>query len=455
MSGGVENIGKKDVAWSYLATIFMVGSGVLLLPFILHKMPSETVGVWNIFTVITSLVNLLDFGFRPSFARNVSYVFSGVKKLQKNGIATIDEGNDVDYTLLAGTIQAMRKFYRWMSLTVFLVLIIAGTAYFYFILQKYNGDQTDAMVAWLILIFISCYNLYTLYYDALLMGKGYVKRNQQITIVGQVTYFTAAIILIYSGFGLTAIISSKLLSILVRRFLSYRTFFTKEMKQAIGNAAPQDSSEILKAITPNAVKVGCTNLGGFLVSRSAVLMGSAFLTLEEVACYGITVQMIEILSQCGNVIYKSYIPKLAQYRANNNLPSLRKVYLYCVATMILIYLLGGSCIVFLGNWAMSLIGSDTRFLGQSMLLVMLVISYLECNHVMSAGFISADNRIPFFIPSIISGIVTVFLLWLFLSILQLSVWGLILAPGIAQVAYQNWKWPSDVIKEFFIKKKSV
>lgn len=451
MSGGVENIGKKDVAWSYLATIFMVGSGVLLLPFILHKMPSETVGVWNIFTVITSLVNLLDFGFRPSFARNVSYVFSGVKKLQKNGIATIKEGNNVDYTLLAGTIQAMRKFYRWMSLTVLLVLLTAGTVYFYFILQKYNGDQTDAMVAWLILIFISCYNLYTLYYDALLMGKGYVKRNQQITIIGQFTYFSAAIILIYSGFGLTAIISSKLLSILVRRFLSYRTFFTQEMKRSIESAIPQNSNEILKAITPNAVKVGCTNLGGFLVNRSAVLMGSAFLTLEEVACYGITVQMIEILSQCGNVIYKSYIPKLAQYRANNNLPSLRKVYLYCVATMIIIYVIGGSSIIFLGNWAMNLIGSDTRFLGASMLMVMLVISYLECNHAMSAGFISADNRIPFFIPSIVSGFATVVLLWVFLGPLELSVWGMILAPGLAQLAYQNWKWPSVVIKELFVR----
>mgnify|MGYP003528499447 CR=1 FL=1 len=81
MGAGVENIGKKDVIWSYVATIFMVGSGFFLLPFILHKMPSETVGIWNIFTAITSLVTLLDFGFRPTFARNVSYIFSGVTEL--------------------------------------------------------------------------------------------------------------------------------------------------------------------------------------------------------------------------------------------------------------------------------------------------------------------------------------------------------------------------------------
>jgi hypothetical protein len=59
----------------------------------------------------------------------------------------------------------------------------------------------------------------------------------------------------------------------------------------------------------------------------------------------------------------------------------------------------------------------------------------------------ADNRIPFFIPSLASGAATLILLWLFLGPLHLGVLGLILAPGCAQLAYQNWKWPSVVIKE--------
>ncbi len=449
MNKGVEDIGKKDVLWSYLATLFMVGSGVLLLPFILHKMPSETVGVWNIFTVITSLVTLLDFGFRPSFARNVSYIFSGVRKLQKEGVANDDISEEINYSLLAGTINAMRVFYRWMSLIVLFVLLTVGTAYFYFILQKYNENHIDAMVAWVLLIAISCYNLYTLYYDALLMGKGYVKRNQQITIIGQVTYFSAAIILIYSGFGLTAIISSKLLSVLIRRYLSYKAFFTTELLSLLSNVKLQDHKLILKAIAPNAIKVGCTNLGGFMVNRSATLMGSAFLSLEQLACYGITFQVIELLSQCGNVVFKSYIPKLAQYRAQSNIFALRKIYVVCVLTMVCIYLVGGLALLFLGDRAMALIGSNTHFLGTSMIIVMLIFSYLECNHVMSAGFISAGNRIPFFLPSILSGLATVFLLWVTLDFYNISLWGLILSPGIAQLCYQNWKWPSVVIKDLF------
>ena len=449
MSEKVEHIGKKEIAWSYAGTAFMIGAGVILLPFILNKMPQETVGIWNIFQTITALVLLLDFGFRPTFARNISYIFSGVKTLQRDGVQHTTSDAEVDYGLLKGSLIAMRRFYRWMALAVFGLLATAGTAYFYYILQKYSGDRQDALIAWLLLIAINCYNLYTFYYDALLTGKGYIRQSQQINIFGQAIYVGLAIGLIYAGFGLTAIVGSQLISTIIRRVLTYRVFFTAELKAKLDDAAAQEPKRILSAITPNAIKIGLTQAGGFLVNKSSVLIGSAFLTLEEVACYGITLQVMDILARCATVFYQSYLPKLAQCRTENNLAGLRRYYLLCTGSLIAVYAAGGVAWVFLGNWALDLIHSQTHFLPTAMLCVMLFISLLEHNHAQSAGFIMADNRIPFFIPSLASGAATVVLLWLFLSPLQMGVWGLILAPGIAQLAYQNWKWPSVVIKELW------
>ncbi|MBQ8939712.1 MAG: hypothetical protein IJ047_05760 [Paludibacteraceae bacterium] len=449
MAEKVEHIGKKEIAWSYIGTAFMIGAGVILLPFILNKMPQETVGIWNIFQTITALVLLLDFGFRPTFARNISYIFSGVKTLQRDGVQHTTSDAEVDYGLLKGSLIAMRRFYRWMALAVFGLLATAGTAYFYYILQKYSGDRQDAMIAWLLLIGINCYNLYTFYYDALLTGKGYIRQSQQINIFGQAIYVGLAIGLIYAGFGLTAIVGSQLISTIIRRVLTYRVFFTEELKAKLDDAAAQEPKQILSAITPNAIKIGLTQAGGFLVNKSSVLIGSAFLTLEEVACYGITLQVMDILARCATVFYQSYLPKLAQCRTENNLAGLRRYYLLCTGSLIAVYTAGGVAWVFLGNWALDLIHSQTHFLPTAMLCVMLFISLLEHNHAQSAGFIMADNRIPFFIPSLASGAATVVLLWLFLSPLQMGVWGLILAPGIAQLAYQNWKWPSVVIKELW------
>lgn len=447
MAEKIEHIGKRDIAWSYAATIFTVGAGVLLLPFILSKMSAETVGIWNIFQTITALVALLDFGFRPSFARNISYIFSGVKQLQVNGVASIDGNEQVDYSLLKGTLRAMQQFYRWIAIIVFVLLATLGTVYFYYILQKYSGNHQDAMIAWILLIAINCYNLYTLYYDALLLGKGYVKRSQQISIVAQIIYLGVAIGLIYAGCGLTAIVGAQLIATVIRRVLSYRTFFTDTLKQRLNNVESQDIKPILQAIYPNAVKVGLTYLGGFLINKSAVLMGSAFLTLEQVACYGITLQVMDVLARCGSVVYQSFTPKLAQCRAEKNLVQLKQYYIYSILSNLVMYVVGGIVWCIAGNWALGLIGSETQFLPTLLLSVMLVVSFLEHNHAISAGFIMADNKIPFFIPSLVSGAATVVLLWLFLSPLQIGLWGMVLAPGIAQLAYQNWKWPSVIIKE--------
>lgn len=449
MAEKIEHIGKKEIIWSYAGTAFMIGAGVILLPFILNKMEQETVGIWNIFQTITFLVLLLDFGFRPSFARNISYIFSGVKTLQRDGVEHTSSDAEVDYSLLKGTIIAMRRFYRWIALGVFALLATAGTAYFWYILQKYAGDKQDALIAWLLLIGINCYNLYTFYYEALLTGKGYVKRAQQINMLGQAVYIGLAIGLIYAGLGLTAIVASQLVSTIIRRVLTYRVFFTPELKAHLASVTPQEPKQILSAITPNAIKIGLTQLGGFLVNKSAILIGSAFLTLDEVACYGITMQVMDILARCGTVFYQSYLPKLAQCRAENDLAGLKRYYLLCTGSLLLIYAVGGVAWVFLGNWALDLIHSHTHFVPAGMLAVMLIISTLEHNHAVSAGFIMADNKIPFFIPSLVSGAATVLLLWIFLGPLSWGVWGLILAPGLAQLAYQNWKWPSVVIKELW------
>lgn len=435
--------------WSYASTLFLAGAGMIILPFILHFWSDETNGIWQIFQTITTLVLLLDFGFRPSFARNVSYIFSGVKHLQKEGVAADTDTGKVDYSLLKSTLLAMRSFYRWIAFGAFILLASAGTAYIYFeVLGKYSGSHTDVIVAWIMLISINCYNLYTLYYETLLLGKGYVKRSQQITIIGQCAYLLTAIGLIYAGLGLTAVVSAQLISIVIRRVLSYKVFFTPEIKRHLKEAELQPQKDILNAIYPNAVKTGLTHLGGFCVNQSAIFFGTHYLSLAELGSYSITHKIILFLAICGAVVYQTYVPQLAKYRVEKNISGLRRKYTYSVLSLVTIMTTGGLALIFFGMRVFRLIGSQTELLPATLMATMLVIQFLEQNHVIAAGFIMADNKIPFFIPSLVSGAATIILLYLFVGVADMGVWGMILAPGIAQLAYQNWKWPSVVIKEF-------
>lgn len=450
MANNIEHIGKRDIAWSYASTAITIGAGVILLPFILHRMDTETVGIWNIFQTINFLVLIVDFGFRPSFSRSISYIFSGVRSFDKQGVKQT-ETTDVDYGLLAETIHVMQRLYRYMALGIFVFLLTAGSAYFHLLMSKYSGDHTDAWMAWFMLVLISSFNLYTYYYDALLEGKGYILRNRQITIISMLTYLVSAVVLIECGFGLSAIVAAQVLNVLVRRVLSYRVFYTPDMRALLESykkaTSRERQREILSALTPNAVRSGLTGVGGFVVNKSAMLIGGAFLGLDVLAMYGLTVQCLDVLNRCGSVIYQAYIPRLAQARAQRDYATLGRIFRLNVISIVLIYVLGGCGWLLLGDWVLDVIGSQTPFVPTAVLLVMLVANMLEVNHANAAGFIMADNRIPFFIPSLLSGAATLVLMWLFLGPLHLGLWGLVLAPAIAQLCYQNWRWPLMLLSE--------
>jgi O-antigen/teichoic acid export membrane protein len=433
-----------------MATFLRFASSALLFPFILRMMSSELVGIWIIFMTINTFAGLLDFGFNPSFSRNITYIFSGIKNLKPVGLGSVeDEDKLIDYGLLKGVISSMKWFYSWMSVSLFILLSTFGTYYIYVILQKYNGSHQEVYIAWTLLCLINTYSIYTFSYDSLLQGKGLVKRSKQIIIIGQIVYLILASILILAGNGLIAIVSAQASSVIIIRLLSYRAFFTAEIRNKLHTALARSKSEILDAIAPNAIKIGLTSLGGFLVIRSATIIGSLYLPLSDIASYGITMQLINVIAGMAAIYIATYQPKLAQLRVYNDNQAIKGLYIKGQLIMLLTYVLGGLVLIFLGEWGLNLIKSNTRLITSAMILAVLLISLLESNHSMAGAILLSNNEVPFFKASLIAGLTTVFLLIIMFRIMDMRLWAMVLAPGIAHL-YNNWKWPHEVFVQLKI-----
>jgi O-antigen/teichoic acid export membrane protein len=444
-------ITKTDVYWNYGASSLRLASSALLFPFILKMMPSEMVGIWTIFMTVTAFAGLLDFGFNFSFARNVTYIFSGVKTLKINGFETVNTDDlIIDYGLLKGIISAMRWFYSWMAIVLFCLLSTLGTYYIYTLLQKYKGDHLEVFIAWTLLCIISTYNIFTLYYESLLQGIGLVKRSKQIVIIGQSVYLIIATILILAGNGLIAIVSAQASSVFVVRWLSYRSFFNHEIKLKLHTASASSKSDVLKAIAPNAVKIGLTSLGGFMVIRSATVIGSLNMPLKDIASYGVTMQLIGIIAGLAGIYFATYQPKIAQLRVVHQNQTIKELYIKSQFVMLLTYIAGGCGLLLLGEKVLSYIGSKTQLIPNEVVLMALIISLLENHHSIAGGILLSKNEVPFFKASLVSGFVTILLLLLLFQYTNLGIWAMILAPGLAQGLYQNWKWPMVVINELEI-----
>ena len=449
----VANVGKKDFVWTMLATFFKIGAGVLLFPIILKMLPAETVGVWTIFVTITQLTFIFDFGFNTSFARNVSYVFSGVSLLKRDGYEHVESSSvdRIDYALLGGTIRAMRYFYSRMAVVLFVLFAVLGTFYVYTLMQDYSGNVGEVYIAWGILVLINSYNLYTLYYEALLNGRGEIKRVHQIILVGNVVYILFAIVLILLGGGLVAIVASQAVSVLLVRFLSKKAFYTSSIIEGLSVADDSNYKDILYAITPNAIKVGLTSLGGFIINKSSLFIGSLFVSLETMGSYGITLQLLVVIGMMAGIVTRVYMPKVFQWRVEERLDLIKQKFYLSSAVMFLVFALSGIVIVLYGDWMLSVLKSNTTLLPTSLLILIFVQHYLEYNHSNAAQYLLSRNEVPFFKASLISAGCVLLLLGVFVVWLDMGMLGMILAPMIVQGVYQNWKWPLEVVRELRIK----
>ena len=445
----VENIGKRDLIWAMLATLFRIGSGVLLFPMVLSMLPSETVGVWTIFTSVTLITGILDFGFNQSFARNISYVFSGVRSLKRNGHEYVAdaENEKIDYALLKNTIGAMRYFYSRMALTLFVFLAVGGTFYMYSLMQNYGGDVREIYVAWAIVCIVNSYNLYTLYYDSLLSGRGLIKRKNQIVLIGNVAYLALAVVLLLCRLGLVAIVSAQLVSVLIIREMSRRSFYSTDIKNGLSNVAEGEYKSVLKAIVPNAVKLGLASVGGFLTFRLSTFVGPMYISLSDMASFGITLQLLSVVSSLALLYTNVYLPKVFQWRVENNITQVRRTFRLSMLLVFIAFISGGLLISLLGNWALDVLGSDTQLLAGGLLAFLVLHYYLETNMVNATEYLLAKNEVPFYKRYLVSGVVTVILLFVFVGYLGLGVWGIIAAPMISQSILQYWKWPYEVYKE--------
>ena len=447
------DINKKDVLWNYAATFLKISSSALLLPIILTMMSPEKVGIYIIFMTISSFALLLDFGFNSSFTRNVSYVFSGVKSLRSEGYEKLSyEESTIDYSLLKGLISVMKRFYRILSLILFTLLITFGSYYINYLLKEYQGDFNEVYIAWTMLIIINTYNIYTLYYGALLLGKGLVKKSKQITIIGQILFLIVAAFLIISGYGLIAIFTAQGLSVIIIRVLSKKAFYTDQINKDLKLCFKKSNKEIFNAVYPNSLKIGITSLGAFLVHRSTIIIGSLYLSLENIGSFGITLQIIAVVSGLAGIFTTTFLPKINELRIKDNIIEIKKIYLKGQLRIFLIFLFGSISVMLIGEWALNLIGSSTKLIPNSLIFYMLIFSFLESNHSIAGHILLTKNEVPFFKASILSGLGVIILLFVFLEFTNLGLFSLILAPGIAQAVYQNWKWPMEVIKDLKITK---
>jgi O-antigen/teichoic acid export membrane protein len=223
---------------------------------------------------------------------------------------------------------------------------------------------------------------------------------------------------------------------------------------SLSKVVSDDSLNVFRTIAPNAIKIGLTSFGGYLVNISPVIIGSFFLPLDAIGSYGISMQIIAVISSLSGIYFNTNLPRIINFRISNNYSMLKKIFIKIELSILSTYILGMFGVLILGNYAFLILKSNTSLLPNSIFCFAIFISMLEANHSICANILLTKNEVPFFFPSLISGTLVITFMLILLKYCDIGILGLIIGQAIVQGAYQNWKWPYEVMKDFRFFKNS-
>lgn len=438
---------KKDVVWNYVGTFMTMGSNFLLLPFLMYFLDSEILGLWYVFVSIGSIVNLIDFGFNPTLARNIAYCWSGAAKLNKKGVS-FTQTNKPNYNLLKQVIGTCHIIYFIIACLAAGVMLTIGTAYINMVAQK--AFLENYIAAWIIYCIAIFLNLYFGYYSTLLKGVGAISKLNIANIISRIFQLVCSVILLYLDFGLLSVTISYLINGLIYRLLA-KYFFVqyKNMGKQLNNIKRSKDYksvwEMFLTIWYNAWRDGVVSVSAYFSNQATTLIASYFFSLTETGIYSISVQLVTGIVTIASSFYNAYMPEIQSAYINGKKDRVKQVISVTMINYVLVFLVGMIGLIFVGVPIIKVIKSSYK-MDIVILLTIGLYLFLLKRHCIYAAYIASTNSIPYMRSFLISSLLAIGLSFLSVYYTKLGILGIVYSQIIVQALYNNWIWPLKVKK---------
>lgn len=407
-------------------------SGIAVLPLMVKLLPRDHLGLWYVFLSLQGIGALFDLGFAPAATRAIGYLWAGASELKQFGVSTSSLPSLPNYSLLNELVSTMRLFYRFFGVTTGVIMLAAGG---FWIWHKTVGLPDSNELRWCYAVFVigAFLNATGDLWPALLAGINGVLRAQQLLLGSALINAVAVVVGLLSHWGLWALVIGSLSSGCFLRVAGRLSFL--RMLGSQYRIAPV-RLQLIHQLWPMAWRSGLVSLGGYLVLSANTLICSAFLGLAVTASYGLTMNILKILASATSIFTQVKFPLVNQLRIRQQVAAIVDLWIRRTRLSVATYIFGSLVLLIAGGRMLNLIGAHTTFLDPPQLALALLVIGLEMHHSLYGTLVISENQNPFVKPALISGVATV-LLSLFLT-MRIGVWGMLLAQGSVQAAFNNW-----------------
>ncbi len=436
-----------DIAWGYAAQLVNIGSGVLLLPVVLLTLSPEQVGLWFVFLTLVAMAQLFELALQPTLSRTAAYVFAGADSLSGIGLQAPRPNSSVSVGLLTALIAGGRASYKVITALVAVCLVLGGSAYVATLVSKSEAGAGTAVLAWVVYASGITINVFYGYYSAFILGHGNVGQNSRITVLTRGSFVLLAALGLIFEQQLMALGIASLVSCVVGRWLAHHYFKGLVPPSTAPTDVRPTTVEVMRTLWPNAWRLFVVQLGGFLIIRANTLVVSSYLGLKIAGSYGLTLQLLLLISGVASLLVILQLPRMNAAQARGDRALLKQAVGLSVVSSWIIFAFGAFLLASFGHELLAHLGRQVHLLDTPVLLAMVTIAFLEMNHSIAAHYLTTLNKVPFAGAAIVSGLAIACLGYALCAWTASGIWGVVIAQGLVQLAYNNWKWPRDALRE--------
>lgn len=430
----VKKLFRQPETWSLGATVLRNTSHLFILPVVLRTVPSEQLGLWYVLVALGGFAALADLGFSQTIGRAATALAGGEGYLSASGPARPGAAGAL-LVRLPAFVSAARRLYRFIGLgTGTLVLLLAYFSYFDPQHQAVHDTQTRA--AFFVFLLFTAYGAYSRWLSVVLTGLDEVAYVARQTVYGTLAYLVVTSAALACGAGILALALGQAIQPLVTNLLLDRRLRLRVPREAPAPDQADRQARLLAVLWPNSWRIGTMMLGAFLINNANTLLAARFLSLEETASYGLTLQFVGLLSTVAYMFIQARTPELVRRRLEGDLVGVRALFGRQLLLASGIFLAGGLGLVLCGNLVLGALGSQTPVLPLGALAFLVAYRFLEFHHGAFGLLVVSENRVPFVVPSIVSGLLIVLLGWQLAP--RLGLWGLLVSAAGVQAAFNNW-----------------
>lgn len=441
----MKRIWRSPAMMTWLALAVRLGGFAVLLPLVLADFTDAEVSVWLLFSAIAGFQTVADFGFGPTFSREIAYGFAGHSLVELQSPAALQQTDDADaksspnWAAIMSATAAMLWLYRRIALATFVLLAIFGTWAAMLPIGRIAQSQT-AWIAWGAVALTTAVTIYGNAYSSFLIGANRIELQKRWeAVISGISLFaqSMAVVLDTGLLGLVVVAQAGLVvQMLVNRLLA---FYVSDGR--FGNAGQNElNRQVLRSMWPAAWRTAIGTIMSLGVSQGMSIAMANLLAAAQAASVQLALQVMQIISQFSQVPYYTRIPELNRLRAGGQTAQLATAAAGAMRASLWAFVAVAIMVDLWARQLLVLIGSQTQFPDKLFWLVLMLAVFAERYGAMHIQLLLTSNKAIAHVANGVTGMI-----WIVGMFLLFPLMGSLALPASMLIAYAGfYAWYSAI-----------